>query len=65
MKAFIVLLKRELALAWGKGGGPLLALAFYACVVTLLPLAAGRAPERLASLAPRLAWQGLAQAARL
>ncbi|MFZ0266514.1 heme exporter protein CcmB, partial [Caulobacter sp.] len=52
MKAFLVLLRRELALAWGKGGGPLLALAFYACVVTLLPLAAGRAPERLASLAP-------------
>ena len=37
MKAFLVLLRRELALAWGKGGGPLLALAFYACVVTLLP----------------------------
>ena len=65
MKAFLVLLRRELALAWGKGGGPLLALAFYACVVTLLPLAAGRAPERLASLAPGIAWLALALAALL
>ncbi|PXA92352.1 heme exporter protein CcmB, partial [Caulobacter sp. D5] len=47
MRGFLVLFRRELALAWGRGGGPLLALAFYACVVTLLPLAAGRAPERL------------------
>ena len=37
MSAFLVLLRRELALAWGKGGGPLLALAFYAGVVTLPP----------------------------
>ncbi|PZQ37352.1 MAG: heme exporter protein CcmB, partial [Phenylobacterium zucineum] len=46
MKGFGVLLRRELALAWGKGGGPLLALTFYACVVVLLPMASGRAPER-------------------
>jgi hypothetical protein len=65
MKAFLILLRRELALAWGNGGGPLLALAFYACVVTLLPLAAGRAPERLASLAPGIAWLALALAALL
>ena len=43
-----VLLRRELALAWGRGGGPLLACAFYACLTTLLPLAAGPEPERLA-----------------
>lgn len=65
MRAFLILLRRELALAWGNGGGPLLALAFYACVVTLLPLAAGRAPERLASLAPGIAWLALALAALL
>jgi heme exporter protein B len=65
MRGFGVLFRREFALAWGRGGGPLLALAFYACVVTLLPLAAGRAPERLASLAPGIAWLALALAALL
>ncbi|MDB5455157.1 MAG: heme exporter protein [Caulobacter sp.] len=65
MRGFGVLLRRELALAWGQGGGPLLALAFYACVVTLLPLAAGRAPERLALIAPGIAWLALALAALL
>ena len=65
MRGFSVLFRREFALAWGRGGGPLLALAFYACVVTLLPLAAGRAPERLASLAPGIAWLALALAALL
>lgn len=65
MRGFPILMRRELALAWGRGGGPLLALAFYACVVTLLPLASGRAPERLASLAPGIAWLALALAALL
>ncbi len=65
MRGFSVLFRREFALAWGRGGGPLLALAFYACVVTLLPLAAGRAPERLESLAPGIAWLALALAALL
>ncbi len=55
-----VLLRRELALAWGRGGGPLLACAFYVCTATLLPLAAGPSPARLAALAPGLAWLTLA-----
>jgi heme exporter protein B len=65
MTAFLILLRRELTLAWGKGGGPLLALSFYAGVVTLLPLAAGRGPERLAVIAPGIAWLALALAALL
>ncbi|RRN62473.1 heme exporter protein CcmB [Caulobacter sp. 602-1] len=65
MKGFGILLRRELALAWGKGGGPLLALTFYACVVVLLPMASGRAPERLAAIAPGIAWLALALAALL
>jgi heme exporter protein B len=44
MSGLGVLLRRELSLAWGGGGGPLLALAFYACIATLLPLAAGPSP---------------------
>ena len=60
MSALLTLLKRELALAWGRGGGPLVALAFYACVATLLPLSAGAAPQRLAIVAPGCAWLALA-----
>ena len=60
-----VLLRRELALAWGKGGGALLACAFYAGMATLLPLAAGPSPSRLAVVAPGSAWGALALASML
>jgi len=60
-----VLLRRELALSWGRGGGPLLALAFYAAVATLLPLAVGSEPARLAAMAPGSAWLALALASLL
>jgi heme exporter protein B len=60
MNAFALLLRRELSLAWGKGGGPLLALTFYAAIVTLLPLAAGADPARLAVIAPGVSWLALA-----
>src|SRR5690606_15958034 len=59
------LLGREVALAWGRGGGPLVALGFYAGVATLLPLAIGPEPERLAAVAPGAAWVALALAALL
>ncbi len=55
-----VLLRRELALAWGRGGGPLLACAFYAGMTTLLPLASGPSPARLAVVAAGSAWAALA-----
>jgi heme exporter protein B len=61
----LTLLRRELALAFGRGGGPVVALAFYACVATLLPLAAGAAPQRLAAVAPGSAWLALALASLL
>ena len=60
-----VLLRRELTLAWGRGGGPLLACAFYAGMTTLLPLASGPAPARLAVVAPGSAWAALALASLL
>ena len=60
MTALAALFRRELSLAWGRGGGPLFALAFYAGLATLLPLAAGRTPERLAPLAPGVAFAALA-----
>ena len=65
MSPLTVLLRRELALAWGRGGGPLPALAFYAGVTTLLPLAIGPEPERLAVIAPGIAWLALALASLL
>ena len=36
-----VLFRRELALVWSGGGGPLLACGFYAGTATLIALAAG------------------------
>lgn len=65
MRGLAVLLRRELALAWGGGGGPLLALAFYAGVATLLPLAVGSEPQRLAVIAPGCAFLALALASLL
>jgi heme exporter protein B len=59
------LLRRELALAWGRGGGPLLACAFYAAMTVLLPLAAGPSPQRLALVAAGSAWVALALASLL
>jgi heme exporter protein B len=59
------LLGRELTLSWGRGGGPLLALAFYLAMTTLLPLAAGSEPGRLAAVAPGAAWLALALASLL
>lgn len=65
MNGFSVLLRRELALSWGRGGGPLLALAFYTATATLLPLATGPEPSRLAAVAPGSAWLALALASLL
>jgi len=65
MNGFTTLMRRELALSWGRGGGPLLALAFYLSIATLLPLAIGSEPGRLAAIAPGAAWIGLALASLL
>src|SRR5690606_22763669 len=56
----LALLGRETALAWGGGGGPLVAVGFYAGVVTMLPLAIGPDLERLAGIAPAAAFVALA-----
>jgi heme exporter protein B len=62
---WLALYRRELSLAWGRGGGPLTALAFFAGVTTLLPLAVGSEPSRLAAVAPGCAWVALALASLL
>ena len=60
MRALGLLYRRELGLAWGRGGGPLLACAFFACIAALLPLAAGPDPGRLGAVASGSAWLALA-----
>jgi heme exporter protein B len=59
------LLRRETALAWGRGGGPLVSVGFYVGIATLLPLATGPEPARLAAVAPGVAWMALALATLL
>jgi heme exporter protein B len=59
------LLARETALAWGRGGGPLVSVGFYAGVATLLPLAIGPEPQRLAAIALGASWVALALASLL
>lgn len=59
------LLQRETSLAWGRGGGPLVSGGFYLGVATLLPLASGPEPGRLAAVAPGVAWVTLALATLL
>ena len=65
MSRLAALMTRETALAWGRGGGPLVTVGFYAGVATLLPLAIGPEPERLAAIAPGAAWVALALACLL
>jgi heme exporter protein B len=65
MSRLSVLLARETALAWGRGGGAMVSVGFYAGVATLLPLAIGPEAERLAAVASGAAWVALALASLL
>ncbi len=65
MSGFGVLLRRELSLAWGKGGGPLLALTFYAATTTLLILSIGAQAATQRNVALGSAWLALALASLL
>ena len=65
MTRLAALIARETALAWGRGGGPLVSVGFYAGVATLLPLAIGPEPARLAAIALGAAWVALALASLL
>jgi heme exporter protein B len=65
MSALAVLLRRELALAWGRGGGPLLAVGFLAAATVMLPLALGPAPAPLARVASGASWVALTLASLL
>ena len=56
----MILWRRELALAWAGGGGPLLACGFFLCLTVLVPLAAGGDPAGLRPVAGGIAWLALA-----
>lgn len=60
MSSASVLFRRELALAWGGGGGPLLACGFFACLTAVAPLATGGDPHVLKPAAAGIAWLALA-----
>lgn len=59
------LLKRELSLAWGGGGGPLLACGFFLALTAVVPLAAGADPRVLQPVSGGIAWIALALASLL
>lgn len=54
----LALLKRDLRLAIRAGGGFGLGLAFFLILATLVPLAVGPQPDRLAPIAPGILWLG-------
>ena len=65
MTPLFALMRRETAFALGRGGGAALACAFYMGVAVLFPLAGGPEPDRLAALAPGIAFAALALASLL
>jgi heme exporter protein B len=65
VKALAVLFRRELALAWSGGGGPLLAVGFFAAMTTLIPLAGSASLPRLAAIGTGVVWVALALASLL
>jgi heme exporter protein B len=65
MSALWLIFRRELSLAWSGGGGPLLAIGFYAAVATLIPLSTDPSTHNLAAVATGVAWVALALASLL
>jgi heme exporter protein B len=65
MKPLALIFRRELALAWSGGGGPLLAIGFYVAVATLAPLSTDPSTRNLSGFATGFAWVALALASLL
>ena len=65
MSAALLLLRREMALLWNGGGGPLLACGFLLSLAVIVPLGAGPSLDQLAGLAPGLVWLALSLASLL
>ncbi len=60
MTILLVLVRRELSLAWARGGGAMLAVGFFVTAAVMLPLALGPAPARLAAVSGGVTWVVLA-----
>lgn len=65
MRPLGILFRRELSLAWGGGGGPLLACGFFATLTAIAPLAAGADVRVLSPVSGAIAWIALALASLL
>jgi len=65
MTPFLALLSRDIRLAVRAGGGAALALAFFACVVTLVPLGVGADLRLLTRIAGGVLWVAAVLAALL
>jgi heme exporter protein B len=55
-RAFAVVFRRDVRLAWAAGGGAAAPVGFFAGAVTLLPLAIGADADVLARIGPGLLW---------
>ena len=60
LRAAIALIRRDLALALTRGGGPLLALGFYLTLMAMIPLSLGPDQVLLSRIAAGLTWLCLA-----
>ena len=60
MRALSILFRRELALAWAGGGGPLLACGVFLCLTVLVLLAGGGETAGLRAMSGGGAWLALA-----
>lgn len=58
MRAFLGIVRRDLALATRIGGGGVLGLVFFLIVVTLIPIALGPDPKLIARVGPATLWIG-------
>jgi heme exporter protein B len=65
MSAFLLLIKRDVALALAQRGAIGTALGFYLIVITLLPFGIGPEPRLLARIAPGMLWVALLLSALL
>jgi heme exporter protein B len=61
----VLLLRREMSLAWSRGGGAVLAVGFFVTAAVMLPLALGPAPARLAAVSGGVTWVVLSLASLL
>lgn len=65
MRTLAAVFRRDLALAWGAGGGAAAPAGFFAGATVLIPLAIGADPQDLARLGPPLLWVTAALSALL